>query len=76
MTRIFDVKVLSYNSEMDEYTVQYCIQKNPKVIRRSKAQYKNKVLLRDEHNGGLITLMVEDAVKYYFTGESDVLPTL
>ena len=63
--RIFDVKILSYDENVDSYAVQYCIENKPGVVRRSKTTYSNDKLSRNEKHKDLITQMVQNAVKRF-----------
>lgn len=62
--RIFDVSVLSYDDGNDSYLVQYHIEKKAGVVRRSKAQYKDGVLSRDDDKA-VLKRIVADQVKYF-----------
>lgn len=62
--RVFDVTVLAYDENSSSYTIQYHIEKKAGVIRRSKAQYQDGVLSRDNDNATLKTL-VKDKVKLF-----------
>jgi len=67
--KVFDVKILNYNKESNSYTVQYCVNVQPGVVRRTKAVYDAsfKGLSRDYDgkNSSDVFVKVREVVQKY-----------
>ena len=50
----FDVKVLNYDKKSGIYTIQYCVNSDTGIVRRSKTTYCNGKLTRDNDKLGLL----------------------
>lgn len=52
---VFNVNIISHNSDENSYKVQYCIGDSLNVVRRTTAVFKDNSLSRDNDKDILIT---------------------